>query len=264
MNNRFKAISPLALVGLAACKSGDSPASLVSSGFAIKGPLQNALAFVDTNGNETFDAGETSVRTGADGDYSLANPDGANIVIQTDGQTIDTASGSVVDGITLVGAADAGVITPFSTLAADDVDTSGLAEALGLTGVDLLEFNPYAEGVDAATALAVEKISQQLLGTMQILEAAGGTGSFEGIVAAVQDALEDGGTIDFTSQSFLEAVAAEAGVTDAGVVAKIIENNESIDDATGLGSAEAPVSEFGAASIIADSPERRVRGCAER
>lgn len=255
MNSRFVAISPLALLGLAACKSDNSAggATPVSAGFAIKGPLQNALAFVDENGNREYDAGEASVRTGADGSYSLENPNGVNIVIRTDEQTIDTSSGAVVEGITLVGASDAGVITPFSTLGVDEVDTAALAEALGLEGVDLLEFNPYAEGVDAETALAVEKVSQQLIGTLQVLDAAGGgEGTFEGIVAAVEAALENGEDIDFTDPNFLQAVATEVGVTDAGVLDQVAAVNGVIAQAEGLGSADDPTNEFATAKQVAD------------
>ncbi|MCF2871870.1 cadherin repeat domain-containing protein [Octadecabacter sp. G9-8] len=253
MTNRFKAISPLALLGLAACKSSDGGSVLTSSGFAIKGPLVNALAFVDENDNRVLDSDEAFVRTGSDGGFSLANPNGANIVIQTDDQTIDSASGEILDGVTLVGAADATVITPFTTLSVEDVDTTALAAALGLPDdVDLLTFNPFAEDADAATALAVEKLSQQLIGTLQILEAAGDETAFESILSVVSDALEGGDTdIDFTDSTFLAEVVAASGLEGAdaaGVAGQILAVNEKIDDVKSL---DAPASAFGLASGVA-------------
>ena len=56
------------------------------------------------------------------------------------------------------------MVSPTSTLMEEGgLTAEEVAEVLNLPdGVDPLEFNPYADGVDAADALAVEKISQQL------------------------------------------------------------------------------------------------------
>ena len=53
------------------------------------------------------------------------------------------------------------MVTPTTTLVSElGGSASAVADALGLSGVDLLNYNPYAAGVSAtdATALAVEKI----------------------------------------------------------------------------------------------------------
>ena len=77
MSKRIHHLSPLALLALTACgggggggsssgssSSGGSGSSGSSSysilGKVIKGPLTNALVFLDYNDNGSFDAGETS------------------------------------------------------------------------------------------------------------------------------------------------------------------------------------------------------------
>ena len=87
MSKRIHHLSPLALLALlalTACGGGGGGGSSSSSsssggsgssgsstysilGKVIKGPLTNALVFLDYNDNGTFDAGETSVRTASDG-----------------------------------------------------------------------------------------------------------------------------------------------------------------------------------------------------
>ena len=69
--------SPLALLALTACGGGGGGGTSGSSshsilGKVIKGPLTNALVFLDYNDNGTFDAGETSVRTALDGSYTYS------------------------------------------------------------------------------------------------------------------------------------------------------------------------------------------------
>ena len=81
MSKRIHHLSPLALLALTACGGGGGSSSGSSSsggsgssgsssysilGKVIKGPLTNALVFLDYNDNGTFDAGETSVRTASD------------------------------------------------------------------------------------------------------------------------------------------------------------------------------------------------------
>lgn len=289
MDKKIRAISPLALLGLAAC-NGDDAASVfggTSSGLAVKGPLANALAFVDANGNGELDAGETSTRTsdGSDGSavgsYSLENPDAAQIVIITDDQTVDSSSGAVLSGIKMIGAADAGVITPLSGIDADDIDTSALATALGLEGVDLLSFNPYADGVDAETALGAEKVSQQIVGSLQIISGAiVGSGlvnpettsvyttseaysaSFSALATVAQSYIDEDKDIDFATTEFLTDLLEEAGLVvgplsegqlDA-LVAQLSDLNGLINAVESL-DIEDTSGAFSSASTIADAYE---------
>ena len=144
---RIRSFSPLALLGLAACVDGETGDDL-SSGFALKGPLANALVFADENGNNILDAGEENTRTGSDGGYSLSNANGATIVVITDSTTTDATTGEILDGLTMTAPADSGVITPMTSLLSSGIDAVALAAALGLEGVDLLTYNPFAEDVD--------------------------------------------------------------------------------------------------------------------
>ena len=157
-------ISPLGLLVLAACsggnKSGDiGDANFLREGDLVKGPLQNALAFLDYDGDKLPSVGEPTIRSSADGSYSLtgaAGNESANIVAITDSRTVDTASGTVLSGITLSAPATASVVSMASTLMVESSMTEAEVQAaLGISGdVDLLTFNPFSV---AATATDAEK-----------------------------------------------------------------------------------------------------------
>ncbi len=61
--------SILSLVSLSACQFGKSSAI---NGAVIKGPLENALVFLDYNNNGLLDGSEPSVRTNSDGTFSIS------------------------------------------------------------------------------------------------------------------------------------------------------------------------------------------------
>ena len=70
----FINISPLALVTLSACKFGQNnsdPASSSVTGHIIKGPLNNALVFLDLDGDNVLDDNEQSIRTDATGAFTI-------------------------------------------------------------------------------------------------------------------------------------------------------------------------------------------------
>ncbi len=169
MTKKVRVFSPLGFLALTAC-GGENTST--STGYAVKGPLSNALVFADANGNGIFDAGETSTRTDASGGYSLSNPNAYSIVVVTDDQTIDTSTGQVLSGLVMKGSANSGVITPLTGLANSGIDTRALAKVLGLDpNTDFNTFNPYADGVNSAAALAYEKASQQVVGAAQVIAA---------------------------------------------------------------------------------------------
>ena len=177
-------ISPFALLVLAACGGGggggggSAPTSFDRFGNVIKGPLENANAFLDYDGDGVQDAGEPSVKTNSEGYYSITGAVGfenANVVVTTDESTVDQY-GSIVSGLTLTAPAAAKVGSMASTLivATQKADptlsveqaTAKIQAAMGLTDVasasDFLSFNPFAAGVDAATLSKVENASQQV------------------------------------------------------------------------------------------------------
>ena len=184
------AASILALLTLSACGGGDSaaqsdsdnlvpggddggsggdqaePTSYDYSGAVVKGPLQNALVFLDYDGDGVLGADEPSIRTNLDGSFELAGDvAGAGFVAQTDETTLDTSSGEILNNVTLKAAAGSSVITPATTIMKESgLTKEQVSKVLGLPeGVDPTSYNPFAAGADPATALAVEKISQQII-----------------------------------------------------------------------------------------------------
>ena len=144
-------------------------------GNVVKGPLSNALVFLDYDDDGIQDSGEPSIRTDSNGGYTISTTNQSySVVAVADDSTIDTSSGTVLTGVTLKAPKGASVITPTTTLmkesnlSADEVST-----VLSLPdGVDPLTFNPYGSGVDAAKALAVEKVSQQVMSVVNSFAAA--------------------------------------------------------------------------------------------
>ena len=194
--NRFYVISPLALVALSACRS---PYGNAVSGVISKGPLSNALVFLDLDGDNVLDSNEQSVRTDADGNFSISSfASSYKIVALTDDSTVDASSGATLSGIMLTAPQGAAVVSPTSTLMAEGGLTADeVAEVLNLPdGVDPLAFNPFADGVDATDALAVEKISQQIMTAVSSFasaaEGAGAseTGAFEAALTSVVDVVK--------------------------------------------------------------------------
>ena len=197
----FYVVTPLGFLTLSACGGGSSSNDTVTydaNGNVIKGLLSNALVGLDFDGDGTVDS--STVRTGTDGSYSISTTNSTyTIIATTDGTTIDTSSGAVLSGITLKAPKDASVVTPTTTLIEEaDLTPDQVASVLGLPdGVYPLAFNPFADGVDAADALAVEKISQQIISVVSsYASAAEGAGASEadafssalqGLVEVVKD-----------------------------------------------------------------------------
>lgn len=250
----IKRISPLALLALAACKSGGTtsttttvtptvttptaPAS--SSGLAVNGPLYKALAFVDANGNKQFDAGETSVLTGRDGSYNLSNPGGHQIVIQAIEGTQNMATGAFISGITLVGNAGDKLITPLTTLAHEnkDLDLSALAKAMGLEGVDLLTYNPYDQSPTDPTAIAAAQAAANITAMLQVMSGAlvgsgaaadltaGYTAAFNALASVIAEKLDANQPLD----NYVGEVLTKAGVSDATLATSVTTQIDAISD----------------------------------
>ena len=196
--NRFYVISPLALIALSACRSPYSANSAVT-GNIVKGPLSNALVFLDLDGDNVLDANEQSIRTDANGKFTInTNATNYKIVALTDDSTVDTSSGAVLAGVTLSAPKGASVVTPTTTLMEEGGLTAAeVAEVLGLPdGVDPLTFNPFEAGVDATKALEVEKLSQQIMTAVSSFasaaEGAGASekGAFEAALKSVVDVIK--------------------------------------------------------------------------
>ncbi|MDA8884136.1 hypothetical protein N9H99_05270, partial [Planktomarina temperata] len=176
---------------------GDStPQPINYSGAVIKGPLENAVVFLDYDGDGVLGLDEPSIRTASDGSFSLAgNVAGASFVAQTDETTVDTSSGEILDNVTLKAPAGASVVTPATTIMKEaGITKEEVAAVLGLPeGVDATTFNPYAADVDPVVALAVEKVSQQVMTTVNAIasavEGAGGSKA-DAFAAAMETVVE--------------------------------------------------------------------------
>ena len=228
--------SPLALITLAACGGGgggvavSGGAAAGAGGAVIKGPLENALVFIDYDQDGTQDAGEPSVRTNADGSYFIEHAAGKDdtdpydVVAVADAGTVDASTGASASGFTLSAPKDATVVTPTTTMVTKSggaLTAADVATALGLpAGVDPLTFNPYASGVNAADALAVEKVAQQVMGAVTAfgasLEGAGASAddafslALDSIVAVVADNKAASTTLDLTDAADIASIATKA------------------------------------------------------
>ena len=226
-SNRSKltAISPLALVTLSACQNfgkGEGGSGTPVSGHIIKGPLNNALVFLDLDGDNVLDDNEQFIRTDATGAFTLnTNATNYKIVALTDDSTVDASSGAVLSGVTLTAPKGAAVVTPTTTLMEEGgLTAEEVAEVLQLPdGVDPLSFNPYGPGVDAAKALEVEKVSQQIMTAVSSFasaaEGAGASkaGAFTAALTSVVDVVKVKAAgdqkIDFSKAGDLDLIKAK-------------------------------------------------------
>ena len=208
---RIHAVSPLSLLVLSACGGGSSSSSgqadLINLvGNVVNGPLKNALVFIDRDGDGSQGALEPDLRSGNSGQYDFndaylteqgftddqitalaADIDAGNysIVAKSDELTVVNYGGdNPADGdeqpagsFTLSAPSGSVVVTPITTIidGIDDgssLDADQIAAALGLPdGVDPLSFNPFSSS-NSEQALAVEKVSMQVLTTLEALEQA--------------------------------------------------------------------------------------------
>ena len=185
--NRFHVVSPLALVAFSACRSPYTGGGSVG-GAVINGPLNEALVFLDYDFDGVLDADEPSARTDASGKYTLVSTrTNYDLVAIADDQTVDSSSGATFSGITLKAPSGAGVISPTSTLMKEGgLTATEVAAVLGLPDdVDPLSFNPFADGVDAAKALEVAKVSKQITAALSSFASAA-----EGAGAGADDAFK--------------------------------------------------------------------------
>ncbi|MEZ7982417.1 MAG: putative Ig domain-containing protein, partial [Paracoccaceae bacterium] len=193
--------------------------------------MSNALVGLDYDGDGIVDS--STVRTDADGNFSITPTQASyTVVAVTDESTIDTSSGTVLSGITLKAPQGASVVTPTTTLMEEgNLTAAQVASVLGLPyGIDPLTFNPFAAGVSATDALAVEKTSQQIMSVVNAFaSAAEGAGATEevaftaalnSLVEVVKTKAAASGSLDLTDTADLALIKDQAKTdmaTTAGV-----------------------------------------------
>lgn len=256
-------LSPLSLLVLAACsggsggKIGEDDGDYDRGGNLNKGPLKDALVFLDYEPNDTLDPGEPFVRSGADGSFSITGSSlypNARTVAITDESTIDTSSGTVLAGVTLSAPATASVVSLASTLidkSNGTITEAQLQEILGFDpsdNIDLLNFNPFAVENEGTLARDLEVASQQLGAVLTSVTAsatAAGlssadafTESLSAIVTVVTNKTDSDGNVtgqvsltDISQNGDLDAIAdavalkiAEKQVSDASIDAAAFTN----------------------------------------
>ena len=250
-------LSPLALLVLAACGGSGSSIPLspffTRDGSVVKGPLKDAIVFLDYNGDQLLDPDEPYGRTNTDGTFSLTGNrenSTAKIVVLTDTATIDTSSGSVLADITLTAPSNAAVVSMASTIMVQsNLTENQVQEALGLDAkVDLLSYNPFdtrANATEAEKQLArdVEVKSQMVssvLTSMTVAAQASGLNTedafriaLEAISSLVTETVEKRSQDDLTSEVNFTEFDQLTNVADKVIEAissKKIENRQVVID----------------------------------
>ena len=181
--------SPLSLLLLAACGGGGGTGSGIGSssfsanlrdGFGMKGPLQNAKAFLDYNNDGFHTAGEPVTYTNENGyfEFELSDHeqyDIANVVITTIEGTVDGSGDAVLSGIKLSAPASAEVVSVATSLMVEgDMTVDEVAQVLGLEDIeDIQSFNPYADGQNAELAKKFEAVSHEVATIVKTLSSVG-------------------------------------------------------------------------------------------
>ena len=184
-------LSPISLLVLAACSGGSGSDSVVSvdprTGNVTLGPLKNAKAFLDYDGDGKYDDNEPMVRTDEDGFFELtpsAEHEDATLVAIADELTVDKYAGPV-SGVTLKAPASASVVSMASTIYQEAVEVAldegtdaptveQVAKLLGIDtsqlseGQNLLDFNPDADSTSdlSKSFEAASKQVATILGSM--------------------------------------------------------------------------------------------------
>ena len=235
----------------------------VLKGVVIDGYIRGATVFADANGNGVLDAGETSVITDAQGNYTL--PAGTlGRLLSVGGTDIST---NLPYNATLSAPQGATVITSLTTLvnslvgAGQSVGTAQaqVIAALGLpAGIDLGSYDPLAVSTSLVSsaeqkqaALEVHKAAVNvaiiLSQTSALAGAAGSAGANTASAAAAQalagliNNIPTGQTLDLTSNAAIGTVLSSVsqaigGVTQASIgqvqtqlVQVILQTNEAVD-----------------------------------
>ena len=221
---KFVALMPLSALTLSACGGGSGETtsvktSTVISGSVLKGQITNALVFSDLNSNGLFNTSEPNAYTDVNGTFNLTTSDAsAKLIALGQVGSIDKSTGASAENISFSGTSAGTVISPFSTVITEGGITSKeLADSLGLGDVDLLNFNPFTEGVNAATALLVENTSHQLENVINsFTEATKGSGltaeqakktALDSFAAAVKEKLALKETFDLSNDVDLAAIS---------------------------------------------------------
>jgi len=208
------------------------------SGRVQDGYVAGASIFIDRNGDGVAGADEdTGLRTDSQGNFN-GTGFGQGAIIAVGGTNIDTG---LRNTMTLTAPAGATVISPVTTLVQSIVKTQGVsvdqaqskvATAFGLSSdVNLLTFDPLAQGATDAVAVSVQKVNVQVALTATL--AGNTTQVVNAIAQTVNEAVTSGGQVDLGSAATLETVTAGLGVS-ASTKTAIAQGNTQVATAASL------------------------------
>ena len=222
-------------------ESGGSSATPVysASGYVIKGPIQGARVFIDSNDNGVLDDDEAFTTTDASGGFNLIYEDyetfdNSNIIALGTDTSVDTSSGAVLSDFKFSAPSSSSIISPLTTLVtAGDITEQQLITALGLPDIDIYSFNPFSPEANPEHALAVEKVHQQIMSVLGSVSASNQTvdvDTFDIAIDALSEVLvseiNTGSIFDLSDQTDLESVftAAGANADSVEVIASAVAN----------------------------------------
>ncbi len=170
--------------------AGGTPTTSAFSGVAIDGNLYLARAFLDLNGNGTYDNGEPTAITASDGTFTLtATQDQINshsvVVSVIAGTTIDqdTPNTPLSSGFTMMSPAGShSVVSPLTTQVAAKMNgglTLDLAKAaikteLGLTSIDVMK-NYVAEKATNSAYADAHKVAASVAEVLKTVDSSSNT-----------------------------------------------------------------------------------------
>ena len=175
-------------------------------------PATEPYAYTDADGNYTIDSSASAPLVVITDDSKIAVGSGLTI------SAVNTASGVAVDGLTMKAPAGSAVVTPTTTLIQETgKSASEIAQVLGLGDVDLLSYNPYAEGVSATdeTALKIGRLQSQIVTTVKSMAAAAEAQGVDAALASetafasVATVVDNSASIDFADSDDLDAIVTQ-------------------------------------------------------
>ena len=212
---------------LVACGGGGGGGSgaITLNGVALKGPLNGAIACADVNGNGLCDVGETSVRTNADGTFTLSLTSSVPILVVTDDTTKDDRGNSLAAGTVLKAPAGSTVVSVATTMIAAGASNEQVATALGYpSGTDFKTLNPFKTGGSNADQYKFETSAMQVYTAISaIASGASSTGAssgaaFDGAFKALADKAKVATTsINLSNPAEIDDIAGKTKVNMAGV-----------------------------------------------
>jgi VCBS repeat-containing protein len=208
-------------------------ASYAASGVVQDGYVAGATLFVDRNGNGRADADEdTGLVTDSAGVFK-GTVTGNGPLIAVGGTNVDTGLRNTLNLTAPQGAA---VISPVTTLVQTMVSNQGLSvaqaqtqvsKAFGISGVDLLTFDPLNAG-DTPQGLAVQKVNAQVALTATL--AGDASAVLSGIARVIS---QSAAQVDLASSSAVAAVTSGL-ILSAAQQSAITQGNSQVKESNSL------------------------------